>query len=775
MDEVNELIEEIDEDEDGEVDFDEFRVIVAKTWAVYSFQNKLMANMQGMDLMGDDNDNDEIDDEKDVSEEYYKNGYKGIKNEMDKLQEEYAGKVQQLENEIMEMTSRLNEQEMNIKRDMNAEMNDEEMKILFDEFDEDGGGTIDAVELQNALKSVGEELSMEEVKELIQHVDGNEDGEIDFDEFKIMVNQKWFADAFQSKLTGKNKQEFQNDVDEEYHQMELKEIKKKRQEERKQCNDTNTKLKQKSLIQFDSTNICDKIKWWIYNDEMYEKYLWKTIDILWKHKRSINNPETVKIILQKELLSFVSEDTLNIMIESFGHQKDEMYSTSVVDIGYKLYNFPMVKLLNRIQKKNEPIDGRQFLEYYIQRNLFIKEETGWLSDEIYQVETVLFSHYTAQSQEIIIKNTSLSNKVLHEIQVALVEDEMLCLKIKNNENIQDFSEKLMNIVHELTEQNEENKVTNKNDAYFDDDFEKQIYEIIAEFFSSDGHTLKKKGKKRNEIILDRGKEWICSNCSNYNFCYYIDSKMSMDLSVCKLCGIPQKESILVALKNYDNFVMANDNDFEKTKQQKHNIMNPVIDEALGQELFVLSCPNRSHNMECPSFRRLAQTLIEHNKWLHNVYNQTGGNDNIDQTVQVEAAKYIDNKKFREIFIESCRSIAGNKTELATLCDNTWSDALFMFMKNGLSSSYDLDVLCKFLDDEEYDSYAIVHDLDDMNASNIIDETKNAETSLISLIEQYLSFSETKTFLKSNRKTFSKILAKYLNIKPAAAAKMHKRI
>eukprot|EP01083_Nonionella_stella_P069117 184084_1 len=81
-----------------------------------------------------------------------------------------------------------------------SQMSLEEMKSTFDEFDEDGGGTIDAEELSHALKKMGQALSMDEVHKLITEVDANGDGEIDINEFKVMVEQSWFINAFQGKL-----------------------------------------------------------------------------------------------------------------------------------------------------------------------------------------------------------------------------------------------------------------------------------------------------------------------------------------------------------------------------------------------------------------------------------------------------------------------------------------------------------------------------------------------------------------------------------------------
>lgn len=56
-------------------------------------------------------------------------------------------------------------------------------KQLFDKFDVDKGGTIDLRELKDMLKSVGQDLNEDELKEIIEDFDEDGSGEIDFEEF----------------------------------------------------------------------------------------------------------------------------------------------------------------------------------------------------------------------------------------------------------------------------------------------------------------------------------------------------------------------------------------------------------------------------------------------------------------------------------------------------------------------------------------------------------------------------------------------------------------
>jgi len=63
-----------------------------------------------------------------------------------------------------------------------ANANDE-MRSAFNVFDKDGSGTISVDELGQLMKTFGENLSDEDLKIMIQEVDKNGDGHIDYQEF----------------------------------------------------------------------------------------------------------------------------------------------------------------------------------------------------------------------------------------------------------------------------------------------------------------------------------------------------------------------------------------------------------------------------------------------------------------------------------------------------------------------------------------------------------------------------------------------------------------
>ena len=71
----------------------------------------------------------------------------------------------------------------------------EEFRSAFSSFDADGGGSIDATELDPVLKSLGQEATKEELDALIKIADTDGSGDIDFEEFVVLVAHKMKGDT----------------------------------------------------------------------------------------------------------------------------------------------------------------------------------------------------------------------------------------------------------------------------------------------------------------------------------------------------------------------------------------------------------------------------------------------------------------------------------------------------------------------------------------------------------------------------------------------------
>lgn len=66
----------------------------------------------------------------------------------------------------------------------------EELKQAFKVFDKDGDGYITATELKLVMKQLGEDLTQEQLNDMMREADTNSDGRIDFGEFCKMMGGK---------------------------------------------------------------------------------------------------------------------------------------------------------------------------------------------------------------------------------------------------------------------------------------------------------------------------------------------------------------------------------------------------------------------------------------------------------------------------------------------------------------------------------------------------------------------------------------------------------
>ena len=69
--------------------------------------------------------------------------------------------------------------------------NEAELKEAFGEFDADGSGLISCQELLKAIKSLGIEVEIDMVEEMIRGVDGDATGDISFVEFIKLWNENF--------------------------------------------------------------------------------------------------------------------------------------------------------------------------------------------------------------------------------------------------------------------------------------------------------------------------------------------------------------------------------------------------------------------------------------------------------------------------------------------------------------------------------------------------------------------------------------------------------
>eukprot|EP01084_Bolivina_argentea_P070876 128877_1 len=500
-----------------------------------------------------------------------------------------------------------------------------------------------------------------------EHLAGD-DGIVDWYEFRVALNKfeeislkEFFSNENEKKLFARNVKE--NQFDPEKISELIMQLKNKHYKEW---------LDRLPLHQYSENNVADKILFWIFNDINYSKHLSQIIQRLILYdgldvtaKSGLN---IFKTISEKEFSGFISKETFEIIFSKLTQQIEqnpEAFKTkSAAEIGFIIFNYTWQRLLERIN--DDKINGVKFIKYYQDNTQWIKEATGWDAKEIYQIEAMLFRHKSFNESEIETNMYNIFEQHFDETTSNILKKtilefdvEQLHYKIKNNKNIHDFTDAVMNTVHLLS-----NDATNK-----DKDLVQIIYKAIAECFSF-CYSFETISSEETKLSLDIHQDWICSHCGNYNFHYYISSKMRYDLLTCDLCGITKIDSFVLKLRNSDTFVTQQQvckTDENDTKQSDDEI-DLLIQNIQKQEKIKLSCPNRNDHEPCPSIIRLTKHLIFYKNWIDTVYRKTKGNDSIDNTTQVNLDAYTDDIMYKKIFIESIalvQTITQNDAELLT--------------------------------------------------------------------------------------------------------------
>eukprot|EP01084_Bolivina_argentea_P267617 454333_1 len=429
-------------------------------------------------------------------------------------------------------------------------------------------------------------------------------------------------------------------------------------------NDHESKLSELPLCQFSIKNVCDTLEIWVHNDVKYKNNLLRIETILENHSLSgdslIKISNKTKDILQQEILNIVTHNTCDIIFQCFQNDKqkypDIFQTKTIQQCARILCDYPLQSLVLKL--KNEKIDGKQMIHIlHNEANDMIKNHTGWDDKEVEQIKLMFLRYWTFTKDEFLNNmNTTLVNNnnsndknymtlvpyvVFNRIKEIMEEFDVehLHYKIKNNKEIDVFSEKIIDMVDEVMQ----NRPVHNNK---ESDVVRIIYEKIAQCFIAPYYPSRR-----------LYNNWICSDCGNHNFGKCINYKMNYDVSICSLCGIQQIDSIILKIKKGNSYLMVNEIVINKTDNEEKNDIDILMQTVIKAKQINLKCPIRNDNHQCPAILSLGRVLIKYKRWLYTVYVNTKGDDNIDKTVQVNV-RSVDSKTFKDIFVKYVEELNG---------------------------------------------------------------------------------------------------------------------
>eukprot|EP01083_Nonionella_stella_P103304 294878_1 len=412
------------------------------------------------------------------------------------------------------------------------------------------------------------------------------------------------------------------------------------------------------LHRFDSTHVCNVIRWWCMTDILFKSNLEKVMNLFSECSLSgvrimSLSMKNIKRILKKDLLELMTPSTFGILLRKVKYwktiQDENIIKQRAEEVGYLLCRYPADRLMERVCNKNDPISGIKVIQYYRRKNGWIKRITGWDDAQIYQIHAVLFKHGASLSKRIRQRafaifaqrfEYSIASKLRKCIRVySDIDLETINYEFKNGHtDLQsNFTDTIMDFV---------SKHSKQSDGL-------RIYKAVVDCFIPNYTEM---SENLSEYVLDLDESWTCCNCSNYNFSNYIDGKINMDLSICALCGISRRDAVIMVLKHYDTYTMVNAVGQHvsmpmatETDTKEDETIRAVIKNH-NLRLFCLHSDDGNSNEACPSILRLAKQLLIYKNWISKI------NDNILSTTQVHIERDVNNDQFKELFMQSIQTI-----------------------------------------------------------------------------------------------------------------------
>jgi len=229
-----------------------------------------------------------------------------------------------------------------------------EMKAVFASFDKDGSGTIDARELQTALKNLKMYKSEEQVKSLIKEVDKNMNNTIEFSEFlDIVYNVKQGKESAFSKIYTKQRDLIKVKTATGQHSFAEEEMA-AFANHISQCLSNDVDCKYLVPVDPSGLELCKKVNDGVLLAKFINVAVKDTIDERALNKRKGATPLSLFQINENLNLVIKAAQSIGVKVTNIGSQEiieGEKYPHIVLGLVWQLVK---LQLLNSINLKNHP-------------------------------------------------------------------------------------------------------------------------------------------------------------------------------------------------------------------------------------------------------------------------------------------------------------------------------------------------------------------------------------------------------------------------------------
>eukprot|EP01083_Nonionella_stella_P225579 801832_1 len=277
------------------------------------------------------------------------------------------------------------------------------------------------------------------------------------------------------------------------------------------------------LCQFTTNDMCGTLKQSFHNDPKHTANITKMQNIFTRHELSgkkwieSNDVKDVEDAIKVQMLEFMTKATFDIIFQWFDDSRD-IKSLSAKQMARIMYQYPLKHLMTALRK--DSIDG-QHINEILDDNKYIQTHTGWSDEKIHEIKRDLLGFWTFTKDQFIenmnyilfgrSQTNSSSKMTTDAIKHVLVESnhdvEQIHFDIKNNRNIQYFSDIMMDMVHKIVQQHHEELKEDEIDC----DLVHNIYETVARCFTVQAASS-----------LNWSSVFQLSDCTHEHIAYIVD-------------------------------------------------------------------------------------------------------------------------------------------------------------------------------------------------------------------------------------------------------------
>ena len=340
------------------------------------------------------------------------------------------------------------------------------------------------------------------------------------------------------------------------------------------------KLVEQPLFRLTAEQLWQCIGCWIDHDIKYENALnairqflnkfgisGATMCYVFMEEKVNDKVPVIERLLRNEMAKHFTIETMNIILESMRRwmitaDAKALHAASTDAVARLIAEFPIKKLQEAIVHQKD-FNGKDMIKDPDQFTKIVKDETGWMKADCDLLAQFLLRRISLESSQILdnvqrvatdhdsIIPSSMIIKLKDGLQDCYLEEVHFEMRTKGMMD-QDF----VDAVYNLNERLSKKFMAKKQNDEIKKQFEREYFDIVSSALLMTHHLDSNVNKRSAQ------SSWICVYCGHLNAPNVVHYRMTVNAVGCSLCGIMQKEAIIMVLRQihvpFQNIVLSSD-------------------------------------------------------------------------------------------------------------------------------------------------------------------------------------------------------------------------